>query len=477
MSTFSGLSTALSALFAQRRGLDVTGQNVANANTEGYSRQRVTFDSVGPPTTPAFFSTYEGAGGGVTVDDVRRLRDTFLELRAQTEHGRSGFLSERRDALRQVEALLAEPGSTGIAAQLSEFWRSWHDVANRPGDAAARSQLLQRGNTLTDSIGKTYAAFEAQWNAARTQLETVATEVNTTAAAVAELNLAIRRDTQAGIPTNELSDRRDLLVLKLADMVGVSSRGGEDGTIDVYLGGTALVRGATSETLQVSGAPQLASVTAASPIYVSLTWANDGYPVTVGGGRAAGLLDTVNAVLPEYATKLDAFAASLAGQVNGAHASGWGLDGNTGRNFFTGSTAATIRTAFSDVRFVAASGIGPTPPPPPPAPAPAPGNLDGSKATQVAALGIAATGPDIAYRTLVVELGVQTQTAIRRTETQSSITVALDASRDAAAGVDVDEEMVNMLAFQRAYEGAARLLTAVDEALDTLINRTGLVGR
>jgi flagellar hook-associated protein 1 FlgK len=464
MSTFSGLSTALSALYTHRRGLDLTGQNIANANTEGYSRQRLNLEAIGAPATPAFFSTYEGAGGGVTVADMQRLRDAFLESRGQTEHAKGHFLSVRSDALAGIEDVLAEPGDTGLQAQLSEFWNGWHDVANRPGDTAARSQLLQRASTLTDSLHQAHDALDRQWTATRTQLRTVVDEVNTAARNIAELNLAIRRDSQADIPSNELADRRDLLVMRLADLVGATTRGGEDGVLDVYVGGTALVRGSVSVELQVAGADVFDQTMATPPQQVVIEWKKDGYPATVTAGQAAGHLDSLNSTVPGYATRLDGFAADLATRVNTVHRTGFGMDGVDNRDFFTGTTAASITVAVATPEQLGASAF------------PA-GARDGSRADQVAALAVDPNGPDGFYRQLVVDLGVDTQTAARRSQIQGDVTAKVDASRDAQSGVDLDEEMVNMLTFQRAYEGAARVMSSIDQALDTLINRTGLVGR
>ncbi|HSF26341.1 MAG TPA: flagellar hook-associated protein FlgK [Actinomycetes bacterium] len=463
MSTFGSLSTALSALYAQQRGLDVTGQNIANANTEGYSRQRVDLKSVGAPTVPAIWATYEGAGGGVTVSDVQRLRDMFLESRAHTEHGRLSYLQSMSTTLANVEQTLGEPGETGLAAQLGEFWGYWHDVANNPGDLAARGQLLQQAGTITTTFHNAQRALAAQWNAAREQVGTIADEVTATAARVAELNAAIARATQAGTPSNELADQRDLLAMRLADLVGSTTKASTDGQVDVYLGGTALVRGATSNGLTVKGPGDFDSAGGAK---VSLEWANGGYDAAVTLGKAGALLESVNVAIPGYLADLDGVAKQLVEDVNTVHAAGYDLTGNTGINFFdpTKLTADTIQVALSDPNQVAASAV-------------PGGNLDGSNATKLADLGIGTTGPDATYRQLIVKLGVQAQTTNQRVDIQASTTTNLDSAREAQAGVSLDEEMVNMMSFQHAYAAAARVMTTIDQTLDVLINRTGLVGR
>jgi flagellar hook-associated protein 1 FlgK len=162
MSLLGGLNTALTALHAHRAGLDVTGQNIANANTEGYTRQRADLRAHGGPPVPAIHSTWPGAGGGVSVDDVVRLRDTFLENRGRSEHAQQAYLGTLDQAYGFVENILAEPSDTALAAQLSEFWAGWHDVANNPADLATRNQVLQRGAVVADGLGAAHEALGPQ---------------------------------------------------------------------------------------------------------------------------------------------------------------------------------------------------------------------------------------------------------------------------------------------------------------------------
>ncbi len=461
MSNFSSLNTALTALRAQRRGLDVTAQNIDNANTDGYTRQRAAHEALGAPTTPARFATYDGPGGGVTVTEITRLRDAFLEARGLYEHGKQSALLERKSALARIEDAFGEPSDTGLQSQLSEFWNGWHDVANRPGDLAARSQLLQRAATLTDGIRSAHSSLEAQWTATRERLSAVAVEVNSTAASVAALNEAIRQANQSGMAPNELADQRDLMVLKLADLVGGIGRPGADGTVDVYVGGTALVRGDVVSPLMLTGTDRFEEATT-DP--VRLTWTGGNYAASIEGGEVAGHLDALGSLLPSYAARLDAVAGELARQVNEIHATGYALDGMQPGEFFTGTTAQTLRVTLTGPDQVASSRYGS-------------GAIDGGIADAIANLVTSSTGPDAVYRQVVVDLGVEAQTTSRRAQIQNNVTVQVDAARDSQAGVDLDEEMVNMLSYQRAYEGASRVMTAIDEALNKLINSTGIVGR
>jgi flagellar hook-associated protein 1 FlgK len=467
VSTFSGLSTALSGLQAARRGLDVTGQNVANANTEGYTRQRVEQQAVGAPAVPALWSTYDGAGRGVEVTAISRLDDAFLTARARQEAGTLAQLTARQNTLGGVERIFAEPGETGISAQLGDLWSAFHDVANRPGDLAARSQLLARAATVADGFRAAHNALDEQWSGVHEQLASSIESINATASNVAELNHAIRLSTSAGIAANELADQRDVLINRLAQATGAIARPGADGTVDVYLGGIALVRGDQAEQLALTGAESMTELRSGAAAPTAVVWASTGMPTQLGG-EAAARVEALGTTLPGYADDLDAVAVALRDAVNTAHSAGYDLDGNPGAPVFEATaTAKNLTVAITDPRAVAASGQAPSPTP----------VLDGSNAAALADIGRGTTSPDARYRQLVVDLGTAAQTANRRTAIQASVSAEAEAARDAGAGVNTDEEMVHLLTYQRAYEAASRVISAVDEALDVLINRTGLVGR
>ena len=467
-STFGSLNIAVTALWAQRTALDVTGQNVANANTDGYSRQRVEMQAIGGSPVPAMYSYNNGVGTGVRVDSITRIRDMFLEVRAQAETGNLASVNAKDATLANIEIAFGEPGTSGLQSVLSDYWAGWDAIANQPGDLPSRSQMLVRAGGVVDTLKGVSSSLDALWQANRTQLDASVMDVNATAAAVADLNQAIARASQSGLPAADLSDQRDLLILNLSNAVGATTRPGKDGTVDVYIGGNALVRGATVQKLRVDGAT-LADLAAGDPPRVS--WAQDGSPAAPGG-LVGGELDAVNVTIPTYRAKLDATAASIAARVNALHVSGFDLNGTAGKALFAGGppvTAANITVAITDPREVAAAKVATTPPARP--------SLDGDLADAIAQIRSGDTSPDAGYRRTVVDLAVQKQGAGRAVAIQSAITSGVNNSREAVSGVNIDEEMVNMVAFQHAYEAAARLLTAIDETLDTLINRTGIVGR
>jgi flagellar hook-associated protein 1 FlgK len=457
VASFDGLSVALSGLNAQRRALDIAGQNVANANTEGYTRQRVVLSAVGAPLRPGIWSGAASTVGGVTISGVDRLRDSLLEVRGQQSHGALADLSVSSTVLGQVEQVFPEPGEQGLAVQLSGLWSALHDVANQPSSLAARSALLQKAGGVADWLNEASSRLSTLSGTLSAQAGTLVDEVNSTATQLAELNRSIARGSDLGIATNELADQRDLLAMRLADLVGGVSSPGQDGQIRVMVGGSPIVDGTTVRSLSLSGnGPTLA-----------LSW-SDGTAAQLTGGEVRGLVSGVAAVVPTWSARLDAVAASLATQVNAVHGTGFDLTGAAGGAFFAGTTASGISVAVTDPRRIAASSVAPGASGP---------SLDAGVATAMAAIAGSAAGPDAAYNQLVGELGFATQLVARRTDNQQTVSDGIDAARESQAGVNIDEEMAALLTFQRAYEAASRVITAVDQTLDTLINRTGLVGR
>jgi flagellar hook-associated protein 1 FlgK len=562
VSDFSGLRLALTSLEAQRRGLEVAAQNVANANTDGYSRQRIDLVSLGAPAVPALWSKFNGDGEGVKVDAVTRFRDAFMEIRAALEHGAMGNLDVGATTMNNIQQLFNEPSDSGVAQQLSDLWSSFADVANHPEDLAARTQLLERASTVATSINGVSADLKQMQINLKTEVSATIDDINSKAQQIAALNKAIKANSIAGLSVNDLEDQRDLLANQLAEASGATLQQGQYGQVNVYLAGNALVQDDTSTDLKLD--------TSGSPVVVR--WANTNAQAVITSGKAGGQLNAINSTIPTYLGYLNNVATTLRDEVNSMHGqmsgtlavgnqdqsvntdmmfdisidgspfatadvtgadwsgaggaaalqtamqsaldsavgagnatatvtggngtdlhisisgaaghsiqvratagnSGFltllgntavGLDGIGGRQFFTGTDAATLAVS-SDVAgnpsAVAASIA-------------SKGALDSSNALNLADLGSAQSGADSTYRQLIVQLGVDTQNATSRDTIQQKSTASLDQSRLAQSGVNIDEEMTNMVEFQHAYDAAARFMTAIDSMLDTLINHTGLV--
>jgi flagellar hook-associated protein 1 FlgK len=451
MTGFSGLTNASRALAAHTYALDVIARNIANADTPGYTRERADLAATGPAGGVArLHSVDPSVAGTVDASGVSRLNDTVLDARARTQHGRSGYLDAKAATLSGVEALVDEPSDNGLAEQLNSFWNAWSGVQNAPGDTSARNTLLSSATAVATTLNSTATGLIDLSNNTRDALQLSLTQVNQAAQGVGELNAQIKVATAAGQPTAALLDQRDALLTSLSDSVGAGVTLQPDNTVVVTLGSAVLVSGNT-----VAGV----GLDASDNVTVG------GIPVTLSGGSVKAQSEALTITIPGYLSALDSVASSLASTVNTVHAGGFDLNGSAGGAFFTGSTAATIATAITDPKKIAASATGNGTP-----------DLDGSVAARLAALASAPGGADAGYRTLVAGLGSAVQNANQQSALQTAVTSGVDSLQASVSGVNYDDEVTNMLAFQRAYQASSRVLTTVDDMLDTLINRTGRVG-
>ena len=467
-STFGGINTALTSLYAQRRGLDVTGQNIANVNTEGYTRQRVRMQSQTGSLNPGVYSTTEQVGTGVTVAEVERGRNVYLEERGRTEHANSAYLTSQKNTYDQIESVLAEPSDTALQSRLHDMWDAWNDVANNWQDPSTRTALIERSKTVAVTLNDTYGSLGNQFSAQNSEMSAYVDQVNTLSSSIADANNQIVIAQQAGLPANELQDERDRKIMQLSEMVGASSQTQKNGAVNVYVGSTALVEGFQARSLQLTGPTTLDAITPTDK--VTLKWTDTGLDATPGGTMGS-MLDSMNTIIPGIAGDLDTVAKSIADTVNSAQAGGFTKDGTPGDDFFTGTTAATIAVKLTGPDEVAFSSANPADADPTKV------GLDHGVADKLVDIGNSADGPDATYQSMIGRLGVSAQASSRRSEIQDAVTDQVDTSRNAESGVNLDEEMTNLLTYQRGYEAASRVLTTIDSMLDQLINRTGLVGR
>ncbi|MFJ4074001.1 flagellar hook-associated protein FlgK [Curtobacterium sp. NPDC089991] len=471
VSTFGSLATAYSGLAAARAGIDVTGQNIANAGTAGYTRQRVTQNSIPATQTGFMRGTAALAGQGVSVDGIARLASLTLDVGVRVAAGSSAYADARATALSALETGLHEPGKDGLSAKLDAFWSSWSELASHPDDPGAASAVIGAAGTVASALAAGSKAVDAQWSSVRGTAAGQVTQLNDAAKQVADLNGRIRTALASGGNANELLDQRDQLTEQIATLAGGTTRTNADGTVDVLLGGNPLVQGTDARAVALGGGERLADGAA-----VTLTWTSGSAgAVSLSGGSIGGALAVLapangngtGGALAQAAASYDAVATQLATTVNAVHATGTTPAGTTGTAFF--ALAAGVPAA-QGLSVVPTDGTGL-------ATRNAAGQLDDSFADALSRLGTGPGAADTTWATFVAGVG----TASRSAATESTLTgLALTNARtqqQSSAGVDLDEENVNLLSYQHAYQGAARVLTAVDEMLDTIINRVGLVGR
>jgi flagellar hook-associated protein 1 len=454
---FSSFDIARRALQANQLGITVTGQNIANVNTPGYSRQKVQLAA-----TPGDGSNLRLTGAGVTIEGVRAHRDDYLETRLNTETALQGRLTARRDTLTQVEGALNEANSaSGISAAMTDFFGAFRDLEARPNAITARNVAVEKGNALASAFQTTRARLAEIRRGADKDLRATADEVNTLAEKVAEFNAKISFAHHTGANAHELEDQRNLAVRRLSELAGARTTTDEQGQLTVTVGDCqALVIG--------NDARKIAAVDTPPDGLAALEIS--GQSVTITDGKLRGLQDAITEIGTRL-TDLDQLAASIADRVNTLSQSGVDLNGNAGAAFFNvppgGVTAANLSVSAAvkaDSKLVVASATGA-------------GTGDGSIARSIAALltetsstsGSRAGSFTAIYASVVADAGTSVKSAEDALQTQQIILKQTEAQRDAVSGVSLDEEAINLLQYQRAYEAAAKFLRIADEMTQTIL--------
>lgn len=484
MSTFGGiLSVARNAIAASQAAMQVTSHNIANAETEGYSRQRVELTPRVPLLMP-----YGSIGTGVEVGNVTRARDAALDATFRRESGDATSQQVRAELLARLEGVLNEPSDNAMGAALDAFWNAWGDLANNPTSASARSVLRQQGSRLAGLFGAHSTHLADLAAGARTELQGVVQQVNEQLRVVASLNGQIGAAEASGNQAPDLRDARDRVLDQLASLGVARADIQADGTVAVYFGGIAVVSGSAVRALEVR----------ATGSSVSVGLVGDPDPVYGASGRMAALVDFVNTDIGAVRAQLDALARGLVNGVNEYHAGGWSAAGDAlgGANwdplspptgsrvaFFdpAGVTAATMALSaevLADVNVIAAGDVQ---------------NAPGNNAVALAigalrdATGMAALearmgaafaaqvgfAPGVSYgdhyRGAVSDVGLATSQARQAASVHQVLASNAEQRRLNTSGVSLDEELTRMMQFQQAFVAATRVVQAVDEMADALL--------
>ena len=463
MPTFGGLlSVARSGLMASQAQIATASQNVTNAQTPGYSRQRVTLTPSFPEVLP--FGTF---GTGVTVAGVVRMRDEIIDASYRRDAGNAGYDEERRDALQAVETVLGEPSASGLANTFDAFWSAWSDLSTNPESGAARSVVRQRGAEISNQLNLFGNQIEDARTIARTKLLDTASQVNSLSAQVANINAQIVAAEAAGNQAPDLRDQRDGKVDELASLIGATAYPQPDGSVNVNIGGDSLVDGAYFKPVRVQ-----AKLNDPSQLGIALGAVPPGGAPTETmyqiGGQMAGTLDSYNTVYADAHRNLDAIATAIVTETNSRHRAGF-VGGTGAGDFFDPSRTAarTIRldaSIVADVNRIAASGIANE----------AGDNTVAISLSRLRDTAVSVNGQSVSigegYRNVVAGIATRVNGANGAATAARTLASQSDARRDSVKGVSIDEEMVNLMKYQQSYAAAARLISVVDELSQTLIN-------
>lgn len=455
---FSALTSATRALEAQRFGLELTGQNIANVNTPGYARREVVLASV-PPND--LFS----AGNGVDVEAVRAARDRMLERRLQMERPAEQRDAAIADTLSVVDAAIGRPGQS-IDALLDAFFDSASRLSEDPTSTPARYETIRAGQSLASAFRDMAGRMDTEQHAIDTQIQGAVDEINDLAGRFASLNSRIGAATDGSTIELQLRDEQSTVLDRLSQLVDVDTVARSGGGVDLTIGGGhPLVIGASAIRLEATSTPPDGL----------LALACNGQTITsdIAGGRLGGFLQVRDVFIPGYLDRLDALAYQVATEVNALHADGYDAAGNAGGAFFVAPAAVAGAAASlaldpdleADPQLLAAAGV------------PAAG--DNQTARAIAGLrdmrvmnGGQSTLSE-AWAQFAYRVGSDTQAARHEQLSRADIVKQVAALADAVSGVSLDEEAMMMLRFQRAYEANAQFFRAVDESIDTLLQMIG----
>ncbi len=475
----SGITTALNiakdALLTHQMAMEVTGHNIANVNTPGYSRQRALLESVAPSSTDLL-----KMGTGVQIAAVVQSFDQFATRAIRQNASTLAENETKAMVLSNVESIFNEASGLGLSAVLNEFWNAWQDLANNPGGIPERTALLEKAEVLSKRFNTMSDNLRQIIRDMNQNLREALGEMNQTTAQIASLNVEIVAQESSGTVANDLRDHRNSLLEKLSSFMGIQCFEEENGSLAVMTSnGYLLVDGNQSSTLTQEGDQ------------IFLGQGREDLSPTLTGGKIGAWLDIRDEIGPQYLANLDELAGTLIAEVNAQHLAGYALSGADRLYFFedfpsapgTYTGAASFMKLSSDVRGnpgnIAAGGQ-----------SGAPG--DNENALQILNIPLDNTlqirkwtygdrglifsnvvqreALDDFYRTIVGDIGILSGgVSLNRDFAQSTLNY-LNEARDSVSGVNLDEEMAELLKIQRAYEAAAKLITVVDEMLQTLVN-------
>ncbi len=461
-SLFASLGVAREALLAQQMALNVTQNNISNVNTPGYTRQRANL----VPGEPIAQYAYE-SGMGVRLDSIDAFRDKLLDYRLNQELQSFGEHNYAAAALQQVETVFNEHAGMGLESAISSYFNSFASLANAPEDLSLRQQVLARGEQLALEFRNAYEQVQAvQSMQERSVIDTVQ-EINSLADSIARINAEVAAVQGTNGNESTLRDQRQQMVDRLAQLVDVAYFENESGTLTVMTRQGAVL-----------------AVGNRSYAWTAYTGVDNRMHIEAGGvditsriesGKLGGLLQVRDVQIPAYLTALDDLAAAIVSRVNEQHRLGADLEGATGGDFFVpftqpspGSNSGAARSmalTFADPRLVAAGN-----------PSGGPGDNGNAVALgniQNEALFPGGTTVQQHYANLVFRIGLDAAAARDNAQVQEHLLSQLQNQRDALSAVSLDEEAVDLLRYQKAYEANARLISIIDGLTEEVIRLLG----
>ncbi|MGE4232178.1 MAG: flagellar hook-associated protein FlgK [Bacteriovoracia bacterium] len=462
-------NTGKSGLFASRTALATTGHNIANVNTEGYSRQRV--------ETVANDPVYLGQlslGSGVRINQIHRINDEFLAKQISNEAKYLGQYEEKDVALAQAENIFNEVTNDGLNRLMVRFFNEWRKLGNEPESESLRATVRENAEQLVGDFHRIARSMEDVQKNIDVRIEANVREANELIQRIAGLNQQIKEDELRGSAVADLKDSRDNAVKKLATILDISSATNEKGELTISIRNAGpVISGHLFNKLSTHArkADPAMGVPDGSLDVILDAAANSVVTGKIQNGKLGGLIDARDRIIAEAVQRVDLLAFTFVTKINDIHSSGFSLNNTTGVNFFeqpdvVAGSASNMKVSKA-VRYDAnniATAIAPD----------SPG--DNRLVQMIAGLqhqrtmSDGSTTFDDHYNATVATLATETQKNRHVLEHQSSILNQLEKFRESISGVSLDEETTNLIQYQHAFDASAKVIKVADEILDTVLS-------
>ena len=329
-STFMGLEIGKRGVHAHQQALYVTGHNLDNAATEGYSRQRLELVPFEPIYLPGLNreETPGQIGQGVVVERIERLRDQLLDKRIVSQASAEGYWSARDPYIRMMDNLYLEPGQNSVRSKMDAFWDAWQELSTYPADTAPRTAVIERGRTLIDGIHNRYQGLKGLQVQLDEDIQLTVERVNELSRQIASLNGSIQRVKAQGDNPNDLMDRRDLLVDKLSSIIDVTVDNRDPDEFMVHTSGLVLVQGQIGRQFDLRKGIDTEG-------YARIYWQDTRQEMRFEKGALGAFMELRDVTIEREIQTLDNMTMNFADLVNEIHREAYGINGATGNNFFS----------------------------------------------------------------------------------------------------------------------------------------------
>ncbi len=451
---FAALDIGISGMNAARLATGVANHNIANANTPGYARQSLRLGTARP-----LGLTFGVFGRGVEAQGIDRSRSVFLERQFTEQNSVLGEYGAMDDALRSVEEILGSMDSDRLGAAMSEFFNAWSDLSTPPPTEGKRQSVVSQAQRLALEFREIDSSLDALEREARSTFEDYVDDTNTLLQGIARLNEDIVANTVGEQLPNDLMDQRTQLLAELSQITNFRLNERDDGTVDVVIEGRMVVNRGHVNEVRVQESENADGQIVQRAVFGG----RDPVEIEFQTGAIAGQQRAANEMLPKIRGQIDDLARRLISQVNAIHEQGSTAIGR-GVSLFEGTGAGSIavnEAIASDLRLLATGRSG--------------DDGDNTIALEIAALGSTLQpGEDKtlneAYAQMIVSVASDRGTFSTLREGQAGIVETVSARLESVRGVNLDEELANLVMFQRTYEANARVIRTIDQMLDTLVN-------